>query len=70
MNTTATAAAEVKRMSPGVSLRPVKAERSLSITPTTGFSPYTQRHRSSTSELGYATGDTSVSNGITYHTSR
>ena len=37
--------------------------------PATGFSPYTQRNRSSTSELG-ATGDTSVRNGITYHTSR
>src|SRR2546425_734392 len=67
--TITTATAETSRMSPGGWPRPVMAHRKPSITPAIGFNPYSHRHLSGTSVLGYATGDANIqnwmANGIT-----
>src|SRR5713101_324760 len=72
--TITTATEEMSRMSPGGWPRPVMAHRKPSITPAIGFNPYSHRHLSGTSELGYATGDANIqnwtANGTTYLTSR
>src|SRR5713101_1664626 len=72
--TITTATEETSRMSPGGWPRPVMAHRKPSITPAIGFNPYSHRHFSGTSVLGYATGDANIQNctrnGITYRTSR
>src|SRR6266849_4924598 len=73
-STATTAAADTTITEPGGCPCPVSAHRNPSITPAMGFKPYSQRHFSGTSELGYATGDASIqnctTNGITYFTSR
>src|SRR6266851_8328590 len=72
--TRATMAEEASRSRLGAWPRPAMAQRNPSITPAIGFSPYSQRHRSGTSVLGYATGDANIqnctANGTTYLTSR
>ena len=72
--TTATIALEASSSRLGAWPRPVIAHRKPSITPAIGFSPYSQRHFSGTSVLGYATGDANIQNymrkGVTYRTSR
>src|SRR5713226_7743388 len=74
ISTTATPAADASSSGPGACPCPVSAHRNPSITPAMGFRPYSQRHRSGTSELGYATGDANIqnctANGTTYLTSR
>src|SRR6267143_4546136 len=73
-STTQTPIAEAAIAAPGGCPCPVSAHRKPSITPAIGFSPYNQRQRAGTSELGYATGDASIqnctTNGITARTSR
>src|SRR5713226_4142470 len=72
--TRATMAEEASRSRLGAWPRPVMAQRNPSITPAIGFNPYSHRHFSGTSVLGYATGDANIQNctrnGITYRTSR
>src|SRR2546425_7341172 len=67
--TVTTATAETSRMSPGGRPRPAMAHRKPAITPAIGFNPYSHRHLSGTSVLGYATGDANIqnwmANGIT-----
>ena len=60
-NTTPTPTADAAMATPGGCPCPVSAQRNPSMTPAIGFSPYSQRHRAGTSELGYATGDASIS---------
>src|ERR1700684_1574086 len=60
-----TTIAETAICAPGGFPTPVSAHRNPSMTPAIGFSPYNQRHRSGTSELGYATGDASIQNCTT-----
>src|SRR5260370_30242108 len=73
-STTQTPIADAPIAAPGGCPCPVRAHRKPSITPAIGFSPYSQRQRAGTSELGYATGDASIqnctTNGITARTSR
>src|SRR5260370_1270729 len=61
-STTATPPADASSSSPGAWPTPVSAQRNPSITPAMGFSPYSQRHRCGTSELGYATGEANIQN--------
>src|SRR5206468_10937902 len=72
--TNATAKAEASSSRLGACPRPVIAQRKPSITPAMGLSPYSHRHRTGTSDEGYATGDANIQNwiinGITYRTSR
>src|SRR6202521_1784945 len=71
---TPTPTADAAIATPGGCPCPVSAHRNPSITPAMGFSPYSQRQRAGTNELGYATGDASIQNcttkGITARTSR
>src|SRR6202012_3847367 len=60
-----TAIADAAICAPGGFPTPVSAHRNPSMTPAIGFSPYSQRQRSGTSELGYATGDASIQNCTT-----
>src|SRR5713226_7045875 len=74
ITTTPTPTADAAIATPGGCPCPVSAQRNPSMTPAIGFSPYSQRQRSGTKELGYATGDASIqnctTNGITARTSR
>src|SRR6266404_1106630 len=74
IRTTPTPTADAAMAMPGGCPCPVSAQRNPSMTPAIGFSPYSQRQRAGTSELGYATGDASIqnctTNGITARTSR
>src|SRR6266852_1576517 len=74
ITTTPTPPADEAIATPGGCPCPVSAQRNPSMTPAIGFSPYSQRQRAGTSELGYATGDASIqnctTNGITARTSR
>src|SRR5258708_5984263 len=74
IRTTPTPTADGARARRGGCPCPASARRTPSMPPAIGFSPYSQRQRAGTSELGYATGDASIqnctTNGITARTSR